>query len=444
MFLLVRTCLTLLVIVVAFGGCSTSRPPSRLPTATPDPVRHVLPNGIPVIIQEHRVSDVVALQLWVRAGGRDEAAAELGLAHYLEHMLFKGTATRPTGFIEREVEGVGGRMNAGTSWDYTFYHTVLPAKEALPAIEMLADVGVNASLEAGLLEAEKQVVLEEMRLNEDSPRRYLVRQLFTSVYEGHPYGRPVIGRAELINALSRDTLVSFYRRHYVPEMFALVVVGAVNPDEVLRVARATLGALPRSGARRPPPPPPPAPRAARLETVRPGGQAHLGLAWQAPRLDHADTPALDLLMSILGRTKASRLVGSLRERQGIVSAIGSSLSAMEGGGLVMITAQLEPEQIPRAEAEILSEIGRVRDGGVTATELKRAITAAEVDYEFSRETAEGRARAYGQAETIWRLEEELRYVDRIRSVTAAQVQAVARRHLDLERYTRVALVPPKP
>jgi zinc protease len=443
MSLVVRTCLTLLVILVCVG-CSASRPPSRPPTAIPLPSRHVLPNGIPVIIQEHRTSDVVALQLWVRTGSRDEAAAELGLAHYLEHMLFKGTATRPAGFIEREVEGVGGRMNAGTSWDYTFYHTLLPAKQAVAGIEMLADVGVNASLEAELLEAEKQVVLDEMRINDDSPRRYLVRQLFVAAYEGHPYGRPVIGRADLINSLSRDTLVSFYRRHYVPEMFALVVVGAVNPDEVLRAARTALGTLPRSGARRLPPPPPPAPRATRFDAVRPGGQAHLGLAWQAPRLDHADTPALDLLMSILGRTKASRLVASLRERQGIVSAISSSLSAMEGGGLVMITAQLEAEQIPRAETEILSEIRRVRDSGVTATELKRAITAAEVDHEFSTETAEGRARAYGQAETIWRLEEELRYVDRIRSVTAAHVQAVARRYLDLERYSRVALVPPKP
>ncbi len=309
---------------------------------------------------------------------------------------------------------------------------------------MLADVAVNASLEAALLDAEKQVVLEEMRLNDDSPRRFLVRQLFASAYEGHPYGRPVIGRPELINALSRDTLVAFYRRHYVPEMFTLVVVGAVNPDEVLRVARATLGTLPRGGARRLPPPPPPAARSVRVDAVRPGGQAHLGLAWHAPRLDHADTPALDLLMSILGRTKASRLVASLRERQGIVSAISSSLSAMEGAGLVMITAQLEPEQIPRAEAEILSEIRRVRESGVTATELRRAITAAEVDHEFLIETAEGRAQVYGRAETTWRLEEELIYLDRIRSVTAVQVQTAARRYLDPERYTRVALVPPKP
>src|SRR6185503_8575113 len=125
-------------------------------------------------------------------------------------------------------------------------------------------------------------------------------------------------------------------------------------------------------------------------------------------------------------------------------SISSSLSAMEGAGLVMVTAQLEPEQVERAEAGILAEIRRVRDSGVTPTELKRAITAMEVDDEFSTETAEGRARAYGLAETIWRLEEELLYVDRIRSVTATQVQAVARRYLDLERYIRVALLPPRP
>jgi zinc protease len=439
-----RTVLALLF-VVGVSGCSVAGPAAAPPSSPArSPVRHVLPNGIPLIVQEHRASDVVALQLWVRAGGRDEAQQELGLAHYLEHMLFKGTATRPPGHVERDVEGVGGRINAGTSWDYTFYHTVLPARQALPAIEMLADVAVNASLDEALLEAEKQVVLEEMRLHEDHPRRFLVRQLFAAAYEGHPYGRPVIGRPELIRALGRDTLVAFYRRNYVPETFTLVVVGAVDPDEVLRVARETLGRLPRTGARRLPPPPPSPARPVRLELTRPGAHAHLGLAWQAPKLDHADTPALDLLMSILGRTKASRLVASLRERQGIVSAISSSLRAMEGAGLVIVTAQLRPEHLSRAEAEILGELQRVRDHGVTATELRRAITAAEVDHEFSMETAEGRARAWGQAETIWRLEEELLYVDRLRSVTAAQVQSVARRYLDAERYARVTLVPPRP
>jgi zinc protease len=181
----VRIGVVLLILVVS-GGCVASRPSSQPAVPPPGPVRHILPNGIPVIIQEHRASDVVAVQLWVRAGSRDEAAAELGLAHYLEHMLFKGTTTRPPGFVEREVEGVGGRINAGTSWDYTFYHTVLPARKVVAAIDMMADVGVNASLEASLLEAEKQVVIEEMRLNDDSPRRFLVRQLFAAAYDGHP------------------------------------------------------------------------------------------------------------------------------------------------------------------------------------------------------------------------------------------------------------------
>ena len=438
---LTRIGLAFVLIVVWGGGCSLVRPSPRATPSASHPARYVLPNGVPVIIEEHRASDVVALQLWVQAGARDETASELGLAHYLEHMLFKGTPTRPAGFVEREVEGVGGRINAGTSWDYTFYHTVLPAKQVAAGIEMLVDVGVNASLEAGLLEAEKQVVLEEMRLNEDTPRRFLVLELFSGAFAGHPYGRPVIGTPAVITGLTRETLVSFYRRHYMPEMFALVVVGAVEPAEVLRVARATLGAVPRGGNKRLPPSPPPASRRVRLESSRPTAQAHLGLAWQAARLDHADTPVLDVLVSILGRSKSSRLVASLRERLGIVSTINTGLTAMEGAGLVTVTAQLEPQNLERAEAEVLAEIRRVQDGGVTAAELKRAVTAAEVEHEFSTETVEGRARAYGQAETIWRLDEELIYLDRVRSVTAAQVQSVARRYLDRERYVRVALMP---
>jgi zinc protease len=430
-----------LVLTVVWTGCSVTRPTTRAPERPTGPTRYVLPNGVPVIIEEHRASDVVALQLWVQAGARDEAARELGLAHYLEHMLFKGTPTRPAGFVEREVEGVGGRINAGTSWDYTFYHAVLPARQVAAGIQMLVDIGINASLESDLLEAEKHVVLEEMRLNDDNPRRFLVRELYSAAFEGHPYGHPVIGSPDVVSKLSRETLTAFYRGHYAPETFALVVVGAIDPDEVLRVARATLGTLPRSGAKRLPPPPPPAPRAVRLEVTRPSGQAHLGLAWQAPRLNHADTPALDLLMSILGRTKTSRLVAALREREALVSSITSGLSALEGAGLVTVVAQLDPQNLARAEAEVITEIERVRDRGVTAEELRRAITAAEVDHEFSTETAEGRARAYGQAETVWRLEEELIYLDRLRSVNAAQIQSVARRYLDPGRYVRVTLLP---
>ena len=432
-----------LVVLAVTWGCGTSQTVVRpVSSAGASPERHVLANGIPVIIQQHRGSDVVALQLWVRAGARDEAAVELGLAHYLEHMLFRGTTSRPGGFIERDVEGVGGRMNAGTSWDYTFYYVTLPARRMAPAMEMLADIAVNATLDADVLEKEKAVVLEEMRLSDDNARRRLGRQLYTQLFDGHPYGRQIIGTPELVRGLTRDTLAGFYRRHYVPEAFAVVVVGAVDPAQVLATAAATFGQLPRGGVARLPVAPPPPFRPQRQEITHPGAHAHLGLAWPATRVDHADTPAVDLLVWILGGSRSSRLVQTLRERDELVVSIGSSLSAMQGAGAVTVSAQLPPANLERAEAEILSEIRRIRETGVTDAELRRAVTAAEAQYAFEAETAEGRARRLGYAETVWTLEDELAYVARIRSVTAMQVRAVARRYLDPERYTRLALLPP--
>jgi zinc protease len=436
-----RTAVALVVLSTTWG-CGAVRPGSKPAALTVIPTRHVLANGIPVIIQEHRGSEVVALQLWVRAGARDETAAELGLAHYLEHMLFRGTTTRPGGFIERDVEGVGGRMNAGTSWDYTYYYVTLPAKRLVPGLEMLADIAVNATLDADVLEKEKQVVLEEMRLSDDNPRRRLGRQLYTQLFDGHPYGRQVIGTPELVRGLTRETLTSFYRRHYVPEALVVVVVGAVDPRQVLATAAMTFGGLPRSGVTRLPVSAPPAFRPQRQQLAHPGAHAHLGMAWPATRLDHADTPALDLLVSMLGRSRSSRLAQALRERDGLVVSIAASLSAMEAGGAVTVSAQLPPANLERAEAQILAEVRRIRDAGITDAELRRAITGAEAEHEFETETAEGRARALGLAETIWTLEDELAYLTRIRSVTATQVRAVARRYLDPERYTRLTLLPP--
>jgi zinc protease len=395
-----------------------------------------------VIVQEHRGGDVVALQLWVRAGARDETTSEQGLAHYLEHMLFKGTATRPPGFVDRDVEGVGGRINAATSWDYTYYHTLLPAAHAVAGIELLADVAVNASLDATLLDQEKQVVLEEMRVNQDNPNRYLSLRLFADLFPGHPYGRQVIGTPDLVRALTRDTLTSFYRRHYVPESFALIVVGPVRPDEVIAAAGKAFGHLPRTGFRRLPTPTAAAARAHVDTIVRPGGSAYLGMAWPAPRLDSPDTPAVDLLVTILGQKRSSRLVQALRERTRLVSSVRTGFAAMEGAGAVILTAQVEPSKLAAAETAVLVELRRVRDDGVSEAERRRAVTGAEAERAFSLETVEGRAGILGRGETMWTLADELAYVSRLRAVTADEIRSAARRYLHPDRYVRVALVPP--
>jgi zinc protease len=431
-----------LLVLVGAGGCSATRPAPKPSPAAASPTRHVLPNGIPLIVQEHHGSELVALQLWVRAGARDETASELGLAHYLEHMLFRGTTSRPTGFIEREVEGVGGAMNAGTSWDYTYYYVTLPATRVTQGLELLADISMNAALDAAVLDKEKDVVLEEMRLGEDNPRRVLTRTLFSQLFEGHPYGRQIIGTPELIRNLTRETLSAFYRNHYAPEAFAVVVVGPVASEQVVTTARALFGRLPRIGHGRLPAAAAAPFRPQRVDLPRQGGHAYLGLAWLAPRLDHADTPAVDLLVAILGGQRSSRLVQSLREQRGLAVAVDAGFSPLAGAGAVVITAQVDPANLAPAEAQIIEEIRRVRDAGVTPAELRRAIIKAEAAHEFETETAQGRAVALGRAETIWTIEDELAYVSRLRSVSAEQVRGVAVRYLDPVRYTRLALVPP--
>lgn len=435
---LARFALALLVIT---GVVACARAPAPTPQAAAVPSRHVLPNGVRVVIEEHRRSDVVALQLWVQAGARDEIPSELGLAHYLEHLLFKGTPIRPPGFIDREVEGVGGRMNAATSFDYTYYSMLLPASRVVSGIETLADISVNASLDPDLLEREKHIVLEELRLSQDNPRRFLGRQLYRVAFDGHAYGRPIIGTTELIRGLTRDQLLRFYRRHYVPEAFTLVVVGAVDPKQVLVAATRTFGSLTRTGGGRLPPRSTGERRPRHLELNRPGSHAYLGLSWPAPKIDHADTPAVDLLVGILGQGRSSRLTRSLRERLGVVNTIGMAYSALEGAGIVSLTAQLEPEHLARAEAQIWDEIQRVHETGVTPAELERALTAEEARREFQKETAEGRAAALGHAITIWKLEEEEAYLHRLRAVTREHVRTAARHYLDSARFARVVFRP---
>ncbi len=427
------------LLVVLASACSSGRQRVSQESAV-TPLRRVLPNGVRVIVESYHASDVVALQLWVLVGSRDESPTQLGLAHCLEHMLFRGTTTRPAGVINREVEGAGGRVNAGTALDYTYYHMLVPAGHAISGIETLADVGVNATLDGAQLEREKRVMLEELRLGQDAPAQLVPRELYGTLFAGHPYGRPIIGGAEIIGALRREQLLGFYRSFYAPESFVLVVVGAIEPDTILEAAARTFGRLPRAGfSRLPVAPVATAPR--RLQLEWPGKQAYLGVAWLAPRIDHADTPVVDLLTSVLGQHGSSRLRRALRDRLALVNAVSASYAALEGAGIVSVIAQLDPVNVERTRTEIIAVARQLRRDGVTEDELHRAVTAAEAYREFRMETAEGRAFMWGHAEAIWRIEEELAYMDRLRSVTREQVRAAAQRYLEPERMAQVVLAP---
>ncbi len=407
----------------------------------PPPSREVFPNGFRLIIQEHYTSKTVALQLWVGVGGRDEAPSERGFSHFAEHMLFKGTDTLGPGFVDREVEGVGGRTNAGTSLDYTYYYMLLPSPRAARGIEVLADMAFNSSFDPTELGREREVVFEEVRVGEDNPRSFIGRRLYENAFAGYPYGFPVLGDPAALRAATRESLRGYYKKHYVPENMTLVVAGPVDPGAIRGLVARTFGSAPPTGyARKALPGPPASPSARKLTIERSERQAYLGLVWGAPALDDRDMYAVEILAHILGGSRTSRLNQALRERAKLVSTITAGFGPLQGGGVVTVIAQLEPKDVGAAEAATLGEIRRIREQGVTGEEMERAVIAFEAERVFGRETVEGLALAYGRAETIWTLAADREYLDRLRSVSAGDVQAAARRYLT-DDYIRLALMP---
>lgn len=406
------------------------------------PTREVLANSMRLIIQDHRAADVVALYLFVGLGVRDEAPDGLGFSHLLEHMLFKGTDTQGPGFVDRAVEGVGGRSNANTSLDYTFYYLVVPTEETANAIQILADIAFRSKFDPTEMAREVEVIFEEARIETDNPRTALIRGLYGLVFRDHPYGRPVLGTQATLKGVARERVYRYYKGGYVPDNMTLVVVGPVPPQSARAAAQKSFARIPATGYRRAPVPAPrPLTGGIRREVERPEQQAYLGLAWPAPRSDDPDGFAVDLLASILGGTESSRLAQTLRDRDRLVSSITMSYSALVGGGIVSVRAELEAGDLEKVERLILEEIARIQESGVTEDERQLALTKFEADHAFDTETAEGLAYAYGIAETTWVLEEELRYVERLRQVTREQIREAARRYLSRTDYAQLGFVP---
>jgi zinc protease len=442
-----RSCTAVLALPILLAACGALRSsPPRAAGATaavPAPARQVLGNGVVLIVQEHRAADVVAVQLWMRVGGRDESADELGLSHYLEHMLFKGTPTRPPGSIDALLEGLGGTSNAFTSYDYTHFDVVVPAADLGAAMDVLADISVNASFDPTELESEKKVVFEEMNLVEDDPEKFLTRRLGEIAYAPHPYGRPILGTRELVKSLDRPRLAAYYHKHYVPRNMALVVVGPVVTADVRAQAERSFGRLQGAAAERASSPAIPSLAGGRRDDVtRPEQQAYLGMAWDgAAARGNADIFAVDLLTYILGDGPTSRLNQTLRERLGLVATIDASYVTREQSGIVSVTARLDAANLERAEAAVLDVLRGIRASGVTEAERARAVITAESNYAFDVETAEGLAKSYGTAETTSSLEDELQYLARLRETTAAQIQAAAQKYFGDDNYARVRFVP---
>ena len=412
------------------------RPSDGIRPISSRPERVHLANGLTVVLQPHDAADVAAVQLWVRAGARDEGPHEAGLSHFIEHLLFKGTPSRGPGVIDETISGLGGEMNAATSQDWTYFHVVLPAGRLETAVHVLADAAQHAVLDPAEVERERHVVLEEIRRAEDTPSAALWRLLARGHFGAHAYGRPVLGSAESIAGVSRGAIVDYYRRSYVPNNATVVVAGSMAPPRSLDAVRAAFGgwvpgllpARPRRAPARPRGP-------CRVEESKTLHQTYLGFAWAGAIPPDPDVYALDLVATVLGQGRASRLVQSLRERLGLVSGIGTSFYLQHDAGTMAVTARTTTARYAEIEAAVLAEVARLSEELVTEEEFARAMTAVEAEHAFSGETAEGAAYALGTADTVWTLEFELGYVDAVRRVTREAMREAARRHLRPDHFT---------
>ena len=425
------------------AGCATAGPAAVTTGAGPKgPIRQVLPNGLTLLMQDHRSSDVVAVYLFVGTGVRYERPDGLGYAHFQEHMVFKGTDTFGPGYIDRTVEGQGGRSNAFTSFDYTTYQIQVPSDGTRTALELLEAMAFRSAFEPKEIDAERQVIFEESRIETDTPKSAIIRQLYGLVFLDHPYGRPVLGTPETMNAANRDKLKAFNRQYYTPENMALMVVGPIDPRAIRAMVDATFGKRPKTGYA-PPPNPPLAPlKGIVCKTVeRPEQQAQLALGWQAPSLSNPDSFALDLVATILGGSESARLQRILRDGERIVSGITVANASLQLTGIFYVHAQLEAADVDKAKRRILEELARLEQEGPTEEERQVAVTKAESEHAFSYETTGGVASAYGVAQLNGTLEDELRYVDRLRAVTREQIRDVARKYLPLTDYACITFAP---
>ncbi len=401
-----------------------------------------LENGLTLLLCPTRLAPVVEVQVWANVGSADERPGEAGLAHFHEHMLFKGTERRGVGAVAGEIEGAGGRINAYTSFDVTCYHVTLPASEAALGLDVLADATTRSTFEPDEIGREIEVVLEEIRRGEDSPHSVLGDALFAKAYRTHPYRAPILGSPESVASFDRASVRAFFERWYTPEHLSVVAVGDFDPDALRQQARACFGALPRGSAQHARPA---EPRHSGLRTTlltRPFERVNVELAHPSVSLGHPDAALLDLLAYVLGSGDSSRLAQRVREQDGLADRIDASCYTPRDPGVFSVSLETDAERAEDALVAALVELERLRAEPVADEELEKARVNFLASEDFERESVSGLAQKFGSFHHLaGSTGAEARYLTTVREARADDLLRVAREYLLPERLTVAAVVP---
>ena len=407
--------------------------------AVPRVSEFTLSNGLHVVVIPDHRAPVITHMVWYRVGAADEPRGSSGIAHFLEHLMFKGTEHIPTGQFSKIVARNGGDDNAFTNHDVTAYFQRV-AKDRLPMVmRMEADRMANLRLSEEDVETERKVILEERRSRVDNdPQSILQEQMMAALYANHPYGIPIIGWAHEIAALDREDALAFYRRFYAPNNAILIVSGDATPDEVQKLAEETYGKLAPNptlnGRVRAQEPPRPAPVRVTLEDAR-AGRLTLQRYYLAPSYataNEGEAEALDLFMRVAGGGSVSRIYKRLVVEKKIAASAGGwySDAGLDSGRLAIhaiAAPNVTAAELEKALDEVIEEL---RENGVTREELDRARNAYLAEFVYTADSQSRLARHFG-----WRLAAGMRvadvesWPDRLRKVTVEDIRIVARKYL---------------
>ena len=417
-----------------------------LPTASVLPANvFQLDNGLTFIHQYLPATPVVVADVWLRAGATKEPEEWAGMAHFLEHMIFKGTASLPPGAFDRQIESRGGMTNAATSHDYTHYFLTTAASYLEDTLPCLAELLLNAAIPEDEFVREREVVLEEIRSCYDDPDWIGFQALCESIYQRHPYGRSVLGTESELLQQSPEAMRCFHHTYYQPENTTVVIVGGIPQEPALEIVNQSfqqfsqrsdfpqvevMGQPLIAGIRR-------------QELYLPRlEQARLLIAWVGPGVEQLRSAyGLDLLSVLLAEGRSSRLVRTLREEQQLVQAVSSNFSLQRDSSLFTISVCLEPQHLEHVESLICAHIEELQTTPISPGELSRCKRLVCNDYAFSTETPNQLAGLYGYYNTLAEAQIAMNYPQQIQSFNAEELQQLAQQYLSPYSYAVTVLKP---
>ncbi len=404
-----------------------------------------LPNGLELIIKEDRNAPVVSVQAWCRVGSMHEGTQMgAGMAHFVEHMLFKGTEKRDANKIAEEVQSCGGYINAYTSFDRTVYWIDTPREGTEICLDVLADAICHSRLPVEEFDKEQEVIRREFAMGDDNPGQVLSKQLLSTAFRVHPMRHPVIGYLDIFNRLTRDDLNDFYRREYSPDNVFFVVVGDVDAGKIYDQLAKAFEYIPRrarSSVLLPEEPQQIGRRERHEEFATDLSRMRLG--WHIPGGSHPDGTALDVLAMMLGQGQSSRLYRRIREELGLAHSVSASSYSLTNTGLFLLAADCEPDKRETVVEELLRGLDEVKQGGLMQAELDKAVRMV-LNSQFSTlTTMNGQASDLG---SNWLFAENLNYtrdyIKHLQEVSLDDVATVVGRYFSDEGMTAVSLNPP--